>query len=228
MLNKTNTIEFHDFDFEEFIKELEESFEIQFDDNDFKEVFNVGQFVEVICNKVNATVTNSCSSQIVYYKLRKVILEKLNKSIHPKTNLYEIFPKDNKEEFWCMMSENLGLKLPGLLPPRWFTVFITSPLFFMIFGSFLLLFFQFIIGAFIFVTSLILLKVSMMVSDRYFNDYPVDKIENLVTQVLIRNYKKINQGRFDKREVENIIKEMLLDYSGMDKNKFNNDIRLVG
>lgn len=57
--------------------------------------------------------------------------------------------------------------------------------------------------------------------------YPEEKVRELVKRIAATNYGRFNKGRFNKREVENILKSRLLELSGLDKNEFSRETLLV-
>ena len=91
-------------DIVEIIVNTEETFNIKFDDNkDLKDVKTVGDFYNVILSKLENIEESECTKSIIFYKLRKEIMEIKDlqrKNITPKTKIYSIFDKNNFEIEW--------------------------------------------------------------------------------------------------------------------------------
>jgi hypothetical protein len=226
-IKKKNTMEFYDMDFEEFIQQIEQSFSIKFREEEFMDATNVGQFTEIITRTVNAEMNANCAQQVCFYKLRNFTRTTLKKDTVPDSDLKKVFPSKKRGVFWKDMENKMDFELPEMKYPKLF-IYLLNTLLYSILGSFIVMFLSFLTGAFLFLSSLFLLYVCQWVAAKYINYYPCQTISELVNQIVNLNYSKVNKGKFNKKEVEKIIKEMLIEYSGMNREDFNHKIRLAG
>jgi hypothetical protein len=95
-----NTLDILEEDFEDFLADIENSFNIKFDTNQLNGVRKIDELTQLITSKMTVEFTNDCTAQQAFYKLRTAILLDNNwaSTWTPKTSLIEIFPKETRKQ----------------------------------------------------------------------------------------------------------------------------------
>ncbi|HEX8548158.1 MAG TPA: hypothetical protein VF691_14450, partial [Cytophagaceae bacterium] len=133
-------------------------------------------------------------------------------------------PKSKRYEFWKRLEKEMDVRLPCLRAPRWLIALVYAPLGISIFISFLLIFVKLILGLSLFTTIIVTLRYINLAAEKYLNHYPEIHFRTLVKEIVSTNYAKVVNGKGNKVEVENIIKEMFIDFSAIDENKYNREV----
>lgn len=106
----------------ELVIATEETFGIKIEDAEASRTVTVGQFYELVCNKLKIESQNSCATQKAFYALRKQLISLLNikrSEIRPDTLVATIFPLSTRKHIWEIFVKNTSLKLPTLRFPPW-------------------------------------------------------------------------------------------------------------
>jgi|GEM_PF-988573 len=106
----------------ELVIATEETFGIKIEDAEASRTVTVGQWYELVCNKLKIESQNSCATQKAFYTLRKQIISLLNikrSEIRPDTLVETIFPLSTRKHIWEIFVKNTPLKLPILRFPPW-------------------------------------------------------------------------------------------------------------
>ena len=98
-----NIYHIDDEDFGDLISQIENSFGIEFDYEEITNNMTIEKFSELVISKMTMENGQECSTQIVFYRIRKALTEKLGieKSIiNTKTELSSVFAKKNRINNW--------------------------------------------------------------------------------------------------------------------------------
>ena len=202
-------IEYYGEDIEGLILEIEESFGVEFADDEFAHVMTFGELCDGIINKIQLNNTDDCTSQQAFYKLRNAISVALNidkKGITPDLLLAEILPKQSRRDDVKKIETILGFKLGILSPKLWIEVTLIA----LFISSFIIAFFSLLIAIIVFVLSIIVLKLAHETG----NELDVEIVGDVVKKMTRENYLKSrrNPGTFNKNEMENILIDRFCDY----------------
>lgn len=110
------------YEIESFLPELEKSLQFTFDNDELTKIFTFGDLCDYIVNKLEEKSTNDCTSQQVYYRIRKAVIEAQLCDEHTfsaNTSLEEIFPRKHRYQLIRKFESHLGFKVQLLHPRRW-------------------------------------------------------------------------------------------------------------
>lgn len=116
-------INLNDFDAEDIgdvLLKIERSFDINFTDNDLKDIKTFGSLCDLVVEKVKQHHSGSCTTQQAFYKLRNAINAKNpidRAELKPQTKLCELFPRDNRIEVVADIEAEMGFHM-NLLRPK--------------------------------------------------------------------------------------------------------------
>ena len=101
----------------ELLISVEEKFGIRIDDSEAEKIYTVQDFVNSVYSKITTNPNEKCITQIVFYRIRKAILDlKLtDKEIKPETKISELFTQSELKEKWYLLKSEIGLELPELV-----------------------------------------------------------------------------------------------------------------
>ncbi|PQJ80031.1 hypothetical protein [Polaribacter porphyrae] len=210
-------------DIEDVIVKIEKSFQIQFENNELKEVKTFGDLCYAFKMKIDLKNSDDCTSQQAFYKLRKAISETtiINKDqINQDINLETLFPKKRRRRNIKKLEKNLGFQL-SILSPKQSTINGISCLFFVFFIT---LFFSWKIG----VLGIIIALFSFVFAYKTANTLNVKTIKDLIYKTKKENYlnARRNKKTFNKKEIDTIIIDLFSDYLDLDKKLLTKDAEL--
>ena len=96
----------------ELIMAYEEEFGVQFDNIDAENCTTPRHVVDYIYKRVRKNKNEPCPSQVGFYKIRKILIEKFNlkrTEISPNLELSNIFGDDPREK-WKLLHKSLGVE----------------------------------------------------------------------------------------------------------------------
>ena len=210
----------------EILIEVEKAFEISIPNQEAEKIITVGNFHDVVWQHVNHRQSNKCKSQSLFYKLRQSLVEAFhipNESLKPDTTLNDIFPQDNRRQYWSKLALANGLEFPNLILPTPYSIILSSIGLITIGGGLaisiiLILFFDF--------TKWTLLIPLTGIAITYFvsellnpkrTEFKQANIRELTNKILVLNYKTLNKdGEVNRKEVELIVSNIIADKSGLE------------
>lgn len=201
-------------DVEEVITDIEKSFNINFEENELGHIKTFGEFQDYVIQKMEGDENFDCTSQQIFYKLRKIISENFNfksENINPKTSLNEIFPLNNRRQNVSKMQKLLNFSGNILILDNISQIVLISV--FTI--SIVLFFFNFFNGAIIFVIGLLLSEFLKA------NTFKVKNIKELSYLILKENYANSRSvaKTFNPHEIRNAIQDIFSDKLQIEKSK---------
>jgi acyl carrier protein len=108
------------------IKAFEKGFDITIPDPDAEKLTTVGAVYDYIWDRIEKKHSSQCNSQILFYKLRRAIVDQTGVPIAiftPATLMNEIIPWKNRKKEYSGLENRLQLNLPELsLSATWDTV----------------------------------------------------------------------------------------------------------
>ncbi|SEF47752.1 hypothetical protein SAMN05421847_0093 [Halpernia humi] len=201
-------------DVEEVITDIEKSFNINFEENELGHIKTFGEFQDYVIQKMEGDENFDCTSQQIFYKLRKIISENFNfksENINPKTSLNEIFPLNNRRQNVSKMQKLLNFSGNILILDNISQIVLISV--FTI--SIVVFFFNFFNGAIIFVIGLLLSEFLKA------NTFKVKNIKELSYLILKENYANSRSvaKTFNPNEIRNAIQDIFSDKLQIEKSK---------
>jgi acyl carrier protein len=113
----------------ELLMEVEETFDIKIDDNDYPEIRTAGDLYDLIVARTpKQTSGRNCLSPRVFCRFRRALTTSFNiarSTIRLDTSLTSLIPEKNGRTSWSRLQESLGLTLPKLQRPTWVVHFLT-------------------------------------------------------------------------------------------------------
>lgn len=118
-------------DLVELVMEVEKTFGIRFDDEDYPCMQTVGDMHDVIVRKGRRPLPKGdtasrgnppCLTLIAFVRLRQALTHRFalsRNTIRPETRLDGIIPRRSRGSWWSGLEEGLALKLPRLERPPW-------------------------------------------------------------------------------------------------------------
>lgn len=205
-----NIYHIDDEDFGDLILQIENSFGIEFDNEEIINNMTIEKFSELVISKMDMENGQECSTQIVFYRIRKALTEKLGieKSIiNTKTELSSIFAKKNRIKNWKNTFGEFnynGINLQPSSIPYGISILTTIVSFFFFFGSYR------IYAIPIFILSIITAKILI----KYGKRFPAKNIGELAKEIVKNNYKSVRteKGTINITEIKKLIFSQLTDW----------------
>ena len=102
---------------------VEETFGVEIPDEVATTLETPRRIIDFLMTRLDTRPPQTCISQEAFYFLRRKFLAQTSfprKRFHPRTNLEEVFPKENRRELWRNLRTELGKgSLPNLVRPDW-------------------------------------------------------------------------------------------------------------
>ena len=205
-----NTCHIDDEDFGDLISQIENFFGNKFDYEDITNNMTIEKFSELVISKMSMENGQECSTQIVYYRIRKALTEKLGiekSQINTKTELSSVFSKKNRIKKWKNTFDEFnynGINLQPSFIPYGISILTTIVSFFFFFGSFR------IYAIPIFILSIITAKILV----KYGKTFPAKNIGELTKEIVKNNYKSVRteKGTINITEIKKLIFIQLTDW----------------
>jgi hypothetical protein len=218
--NKLKDIDPEDFEF--FLREVESSFGIRFENNELAHISTLGEFCDYISNMIQLQNVEDCTSQQAFYKLRKAISKEFeidSNEILPKTQLVKLLPRETRKVKIELLEKELGFNLKLLRPPHW----ISNSLFFLILASLPFIFLNKPLGLYMIVFSIL----GLIISGKLGNELDESTIADLTKKITRQHYllSRRDQNTFNKAEIEILLVDWISKYFALDKNKLTRDAK---
>ena len=199
-------------EYDDLLKEVEESFDIKFEIIDGKhETHNIktfGALCDLVLEKINLPNINDSTHQQAFYKLRNAIARIKNidrKEIGIKTKLSELFPRQGRKKNIKDLEFELGFNLKVLRP----FIFIEVIILFLFLGSIVFLFINYIWG----LEMLALFFIFNTIAFRTGKEFNCQTVGDLAKKITKENYKKTrrNPKTINEQEVIRQLKHIFGD-----------------
>ena len=209
-------------DIEDLLVKVEKSFNIKFVGNELVGLSTFGEVCDHITNKIELDHSDNCTKQQAFYKLRNAISSTLNiDNIKTDTHLAEILPRQNRISAVRQIENKLGFKLSFLRP----THFVS--------GTFIIVLLASIVGLFInwkFGLSGLLLSIAgLHIAYKFGKEIDLKTVGELTEKMARENYLKSrrNSKTFNKKEIENVLREWFSKDLDLDKTALTRDAKFV-
>jgi acyl carrier protein len=210
----------------ELIMEFEKVFGIEIPDAHAEKLTTVGSVYDYIYNRVQSDQTNRCTTQIVFYRLRKYCIRRFNISkteFTTQMDLNSIFPIENRRDEYKSFSNSMELDTPGLTLSNRLNLLLDTIGMVSIGGGLVA---AFILKAFLNISSwiflvpvigvLITIVLSTLLKPYRLNISPAIA-GNFTNKLVTLNYTSLtNKNKFNKQEIIAVINQVIVDKIGVD------------
>jgi hypothetical protein len=109
-------------EFVQIVMDVEESFGISFEDDEFTDINTIGDFAEAIKRKLPNPGEGPCLTSHCFYILRSSLIRLFGisrRDLKPTTSMDHLFSSVDRRTKWNNLSKDLELRLPDLCRPTW-------------------------------------------------------------------------------------------------------------
>ncbi|MEQ8246018.1 hypothetical protein [Fulvivirga sp.] len=106
----------------ELVIEVEKTFNIAISDIEAEKIITVGDFYDVVWDKIKENESDKCKSAILFYRCRAFFQEKYSvnrQDFKLDAKLDDIIPKTKRRAEWKLIQNEFEFKLPDLVFPNW-------------------------------------------------------------------------------------------------------------
>ncbi len=106
-----------DGDVEYLLEAIEGAFDVKFDPGEFDDHSRFEDLYKALRSRLGSTISHRCFTSIAFWRLRRAMVELLGVpkgSVTPSTAVESIIPALRRRRHWRALSEDAGLRLPGL------------------------------------------------------------------------------------------------------------------
>lgn len=209
---------------EDLLIEVEDSFQIRFEDNELIYIETMGQLCDHIANKIQLEESEDCTSQQAFYKLTSAfssVLQFDKGIIKPGTQLAEILPRRGRKGRLKKVEAKLGFSLQILRPPVWVSVslliiLLLSPLSFFYDSQTALLGLMASFGGF-------------WLSAKLGREFTVQTVGQAAVKMKNKHYMKSrrNSVTVNKGEIEAVLSGLFSEGLGVEKEKIGRETLLI-
>ncbi|NQX55779.1 hypothetical protein HQN86_19310 [Pedobacter panaciterrae] len=209
-------------DLEDILMQIEHSFKIKFDHDDFLKVTTYGEMCDVIFSKVELANNNGCTRQQAFYKLRMAIADTFSIDsgiIKSDTLIENIVPRKNRIRMIKELKRNLGINLKILSPPLWFII-ADIVLFLLGLCAF---FFSWKIAVVIIVISVL----GFIIGDVFGKEIDFETVRDLVKEMIHKHYLKSRRDKLtvNKEEMQQILDDILIETFYLERSSLVRDVK---
>ena len=204
----------HSDESDEFIGRLVQSFGISFEELGFYSGMTFQELINNAISKAGRQQSNDCTTQIVFYKMRRVMVEELGidkEQIKSSTKLKDLFPSRNRKRSLGIIGNNLGIKIDYFQSPGWFQLACVAVLV----SSFMYLFFNILTGLSILIAMLLIAYIA----NKLGTSLPMKTFGELADRITRDNLMKLREGKdsINPKEIRLTIIKLIDDLHGLDK-----------
>jgi len=221
----------------EILMKVEDTFGIKIPDGEAEQIYTIGDFHNAVWRHLSGKSSAKCKSQILFYKLRKLLNEEFNFSPHQiklETSPDDIFPQEFRREKYLKFSDTIGLTLPELKLTRPWSTLLSIFGFVTITGGLvtsliLINFFNIskwtllitVAGALLtFIFSNLLNSKRTAINEQTFREF--------IQHTLALNYSTllVNEGT-NRQEMETVMNHIIADMAGLDLKEVSSEKRIA-
>ena len=216
-MNELKTLHIDSEDLEDILGKLQDSFKFDFSDFEIENLITINQLADRVISKLDFQEGKECTSQIVFYKLRKHLIDNLkidDTELLPKTRLRDLFQRKGRKQLWDNIFSGFYVKIPRLSPPGYLILILI--LFFI--ASVIVMFSSsFFIGLILFAASWIGWKLS----DRYGKSFPAENLGELAKRISSETYidSRKHKNTVNIPEIKRLVYDMIVDWQSEEDKK---------
>lgn len=192
-------------DISDVIKKIEKSFGFRFGRDELADTKTFGDLCDIISSRINLELSDECTTQQVFYKVRQSIvnIQLVEKNVvTPDSNLEELFPKKGRKRNILKIEKELGFSLEILKPKDW----ITNTLLLILLASLVGLFINWKFG----LIGLALSTIGFRMADYFGKEFAVKTVGEVADKMARENYIKSrrNPKTVNRQEIVKKIKDL--------------------
>ena len=193
---------------EDFVFEVENSFDISFTLEELDELQTFGELSELILNRIQLTDEVDCTTQQAFYRLRDVVSRKCGldpKTIRPELELASVLPRETRKEHIKEWQAALGMDLDILDSPKW----VHSLIGFFVLGTFVSFFISWKLG----LSALAVLIAGVGIAISTENELNVFTLGDLARKLTRKNYieSRRDPSTVNRAEIDRILQAWFRD-----------------
>ncbi|MES2837232.1 MAG: hypothetical protein V4667_06905 [Bacteroidota bacterium] len=209
---------------DEFIERLIKSFDLSFEDLGLRSGMTFQELIDNITQKLGRHSSTDCSTQIVFYRLRQILTKEHGFSKEKITRnalLDDLFPKSSRKKLFKLIGNELNIDINYYQSPGWFQFTCAG----IILSSFILLFFQPLLGGLTLLSTLFIAFIFHKLS----RTIPMKTYGELVDRVTRDNLIKLRGDRnsLNPSEIRMTIIKAIDDLHALEKLDINSSNRII-
>lgn len=209
-MHELKTLHIDSEDLEDILIRLQDSFKFEFIEGEVENLITIDQLADKVITRLDLQDSKECTSQIVFYKLREHLLDKLkntDKELLPKTRLRDIFPRKGRKQLWKNVFLDFDIKMPNLTPPTYLVLILVLAFIASIIISFS---YSFVFGLILIASSWIAWKLSY----RFGKSFPVNDLGELAKKMSSENYldSRKHLNSINVPEIKRLVFDMIVDW----------------
>ncbi|WP_435353569.1 hypothetical protein [Emticicia sp. SJ17W-69] len=207
---------------------IEKTFDISISDPEAEEIETVGDFHNTVWGKLDHRNREKCISQSLFYKIRQYVIDNFKfqkKDFALTTNLNDVFPIDNRKEFYLKFSQNLKLDVPNLSLNNSWNKFLeyfgfTTILGGLLISIILILFFDYTKWSLVIPIFGIILTIAISkILEPLRTTITPSLVRDFIPKIVSLNYSTLSQNAGISRiEMESIMNHLIADTAGLELN----------
>lgn len=210
----------------EILMKVEKTFDIRIPDQEAEKIITVGDFHNAVWKHLEGKYSNTCKSQLLFYRLRQAVINtfKLSRQdLRLDTPVNDIFPLQNRRQVYASFAQTHGLQLPDLVLTSPWSSFMNYLGFITILGGLgcsLLLIFLFDYSNWFLLMPVAGIALTWFVSEMLDPMRTViepSSVRAFTQQVLYLNYAAMaKENGTNRNEVESVINHIIADMGGLE------------
>jgi hypothetical protein len=224
MLRLKEDIYIHSDESDEFIGRLTQSFGLNTVELGLRSGMTFQELIDNIFSKVDRQPADDCTSQIVFYQVRQIMIQELGfdrESINGNAPLKDLFPNRNRKNILGIIGGKLGIRINYFQPPAWFQLASAAVLI----SSLVLLFFNVSIGLSILIGTLLL----VFIAHKAGTSLPMKTLGELVERITRDNLIKLRSDRksINPKEIRMTVIKLIDDLHALDKLEVHSEQKII-
>jgi acyl carrier protein len=211
-------------DIEDVLKTIEESYAIEFRENELAHVRTFGELTDHILAKIELQHNDDCTDQQAFYKLRAVIADIGDQDadrISPTTKLSDLFPWRGRIRRIRKIEARLGVSLNALRPHH----LVTNALLLILIASVAFLFVDYMYT----LAGLMFSIMGFWLAAKTGKEFSYETLGEMADRMTQMNYVRSRReyGTMNRRELPGKIEKLFVERLGLEKGKINRDMVII-
>lgn len=211
-------------DISDVLVKIEKSFGFRFGRDELADTKTFGDLCDIIISRIDLELSDECTSQQVFYKIRQSIvnIQLMEKNaVTPDSELEVLFPKKGRKRNILKIEKELGFSLEILKPKEW----ITNTLLLILLGSLVGLFINWKFG----LIGVALSAIGFRIADWFGKEFTVKTVGEIAEKMARENYIKSrrNPKTVNRQEIVKKIKELFSHDLDLDPSVLSREAHLL-
>lgn len=201
---------------EDCLENFQQEFNIEFQDSELNDLKTFEEFCALAISKISLEDSQTCTSQMVFYKLRNALLEariiSSRNDLAPATPVHTLFPRKNRALKIKIFNEKMGVKVHITEVPQWIVNLLV--------GLLALSLFMFLINWLLGLSAIVFTLLGFLIASN-FKVLAVKNIADLVETIVTDHYMTMRSGNktVNRSELKTVITHWFAKNAFIDKHK---------